>query len=79
MADTFEDAEDEYGNPTDGSRIINCCYPDCGCDGARLCQAENGASARAASYNVEGIYRSKDGRARMKALGDILNPKGLSK
>ena len=29
---------DGYGNPFSGDRIIYCCFPDCGCDGARLCQ-----------------------------------------
>ena len=36
---------DDYGNPFSGDRIIYCCFPDCGCDGARLCQAENGTMA----------------------------------
>ena len=44
---------DQYGNPFTGDRIINCCFPDCGCDGARLCQAENGPSGRACSLNIE--------------------------
>lgn len=44
---------DSYGNPLDGSEIINCCFPDCGCDGARLCQAKNGASGCAVSLNIE--------------------------
>ena len=44
---------DDYGNPKDGSRIINCCFPDCGCDGARLCMAENGASWSARAINIE--------------------------
>ena len=44
---------DNYGNPQNGDRIINCCFPDCGCDGARHCQAENGASNSALSLNVE--------------------------
>lgn len=44
---------DDYGNPKDGSRVINCCFPDCGCDGARLCQAENGASVAASLLNIE--------------------------
>jgi hypothetical protein len=52
-----EDVDDEdldgYGNPIDGSEIINCCFPDCGCDGARLCQARKGASSVAYSFNVE--------------------------
>jgi hypothetical protein len=44
---------DDYGNPTDGSRLINCCFPDCGCDGERLCMAENGASSGACAMNIE--------------------------
>ena len=44
---------DDYGNPFSGDRIIYCCFPDCGCDGARLCQAENGASGCARSLNIE--------------------------
>lgn len=44
---------DAYGNPVSGDRIINCCFPDCGCDGARLCMAENGASTAACSLNYE--------------------------
>jgi hypothetical protein len=48
-----EDPADKYGNPLSGDRIINCCFPDCGCDGARLCQAENGASGCARSLNIE--------------------------
>lgn len=42
---------DSYGNTAD--RIINCCFPDCGCDGARLCMAENGASSGALELNLE--------------------------
>ena len=44
---------DKYGNPIDGSRVINCCFPDCGCDGARLCIAENGASGSSVQLNLE--------------------------
>lgn len=51
--DQPEDGLDSYGNPTDGSRLINCCYPDCGCPGARLCNAENGPSWQATMLNVE--------------------------
>jgi hypothetical protein len=47
------DGLDKYGNPIDGSRTINCCFPDCGCDGARLCQAENGANWGACAINIE--------------------------
>lgn len=44
---------DNYGNPFTGHRIINCCFPDCGCDGARLCMAEKGASGCARLMNIE--------------------------
>ena len=50
----MSDETDAYGNPIDGDRLIYCCYPDCGCDGARLCMAENGASACAMEVNLEG-------------------------
>lgn len=48
-----EEPVDDYGNPLSGDRIINCCFPDCGCDGARLCMAENGASTCALFVNIE--------------------------
>lgn len=44
---------DQYGNPVSGDRLIFCCFPDCGCDGARLCMAERGASGAALSLNIE--------------------------
>ena len=44
---------DQYGNPRNGDRLIYCCFPDCGCDGSRLCMAENGASRAACSINIE--------------------------
>lgn len=44
---------DIYGNPLNGDHIINCCFPDCGCDGERLCTAKNGASGVACEINVE--------------------------
>jgi len=44
---------DDYGNPFSGDRIIYCCFPDCGCDGARLCQAEKGANSSACAMNIE--------------------------
>lgn len=44
---------DKYGNPKSGDRIINCCFPDCGCDGARLCMAENGSNAASMNMNFE--------------------------
>lgn len=48
-----EPIADEYGNPEDGSTFLNCSFPDCGCDGARLCQAESGANSAAAEWNLE--------------------------
>lgn len=45
---------DKYGNPIDGSRLINCCFPDCGCDGSQhYCDAEQGASCGALNLNIE--------------------------
>lgn len=48
---------DKYGNTEDG--VEYCCFPDCGCDGARLCMAKNGASEDSGNYNVEGMYSMK--------------------
>lgn len=48
-----EEPSDKYGNPLSGDRIINCCFPDCGCDGARLCMAEKVASSSACAMNIE--------------------------
>lgn len=62
---------DKYGNPVDGDRILYCCFPDCGCDGARLCMAENGASERCREINVEGMWMRRDHRA-IKARGKLL-------
>lgn len=42
---------DEYGNTEDECKF--CCFPDCGCDGARLCQAEEGASTSSLTLNKE--------------------------
>ena len=53
MNANMHESEDKYGNPTDGSRLIYCCFPDCGCDGARLCMAENGASSGSLMLNLE--------------------------
>lgn len=44
---------DKYDNPVDGSKIINCCFPDCGCDEARLCMAKNGANYCSRVLNIE--------------------------
>ena len=44
---------DKYGNPIDGSSLPNCCFPDCGCDGARNCMADSGASFASCVVNIE--------------------------
>jgi hypothetical protein len=70
-----DETEDKYGNPMDGDRLIYCCFPDCGCDGSRLCMAENGASERSLRQNVEGMYQRTDRiaiRARVELLSDVL-------
>lgn len=48
---------DDYGNTE--AVFAYCCFPDCGCDGARLCMAPGGASDRAARQNVEGMWSRK--------------------
>ena len=53
----------EYGN-TEGQPIDYCQFPDCGCDGARLCMA-NKPNENADQYNVEGMYTDKNPRARL--------------
>lgn len=73
-AELGDEGYDKYGNPLDGSRLINCCFPDCGCDGSRLCMAENGASERACEQNVEGMWRGKTPEQRaavFKLIGSI--------
>ena len=53
-----EPAADKYGNPVDGSSLPFCCFPDCGCDGARLCMAESGPNFSAECLNLE-RFRSR--------------------
>jgi hypothetical protein len=48
---------DAYGNTED--QFDYCSFPDCGCDGERLCMASNGASDNARDFNVEGMYSMK--------------------
>lgn len=57
---------DQYGNTE--SDFNACSFPDCGCDGARLCMAGE-ASERATQYNGEGMYHSADPVARMRFAG----------
>lgn len=59
---------DKYGN-TEGD-FRNCCFPDCGCDGERLCMAGN-ANEAARGCNVEGMYQRRD-RVAIKARMDLL-------
>lgn len=48
---TCEEEVDDYGNTSDS--FLYCSFPDCGCDGARLCMAKSGASSCAMSLNIE--------------------------
>jgi len=64
---------DDYGNTEMDFKY--CSFPDCGCDGARLCMAKNGASDNSLSYNVEGMYNLKDPKPRMRFLGFIFDQK----
>ena len=79
MSDDPHPDDDEnfaaYGNPKNGDRLIYCCFPDCGCDGERLCVADNGSSKRAQRQNVEGMYQRTDKRAiraRMELAADVI-------
>jgi hypothetical protein len=45
------DPADRYGNRYDEMRY--CSFPDCGCDGARLCMAENGPHSGSLGLNIE--------------------------
>jgi hypothetical protein len=66
---------DQYGNTANDFNA--CSFPDCGCDGARLCMAGS-ASDDALSYNVEGMYSSRDPRARMRFVGAVYEGKFAS-
>lgn len=62
----------EYGNTE--YQFDNCSFPDCGCDGARLCMANNGASERSCSGNVEGMWSGKTKEqktAAMKLMSEV--------
>ena len=61
---------DAYGN-TEADPFHFCTFPDCGCDGARLCQARNGANDNASRCNVEGMCTRKD-RAASRARIELL-------
>jgi hypothetical protein len=54
---------DEYGNTEADFKY--CCFPDCGCDGSRLCMAPNGPSENSCRGNIEGMWhRGSDLNAR---------------
>ena len=55
---------DKYGNPANGDELIYCCFPDCSCDGSRLCMAKNGASENCFKGNVEGMWQRGGKEAR---------------
>ena len=58
----------QYGNTEDSFQY--CSFPDCGCDGARLCMAGE-PSDHAARGNVEGMWRGKT-REQRHALFDLV-------
>jgi len=64
-------AVDQYGNPLDGSSLPNCCFPDCGCDGARLCMADSGANSASRAINLERGKVSDDSRYKQSVPWDL--------
>jgi len=71
---------DDYGNEiTEDGEYAQipfkyCAFPDCGCDGSRLCVATEGASERACRQNLEGMYERinrKAAAARMSLAADV--------
>jgi len=48
-----ENGLDQYGNDPDDDVLVNCCFPDCGCDGFRLCMAKKGANNASYALNYE--------------------------
>ena len=60
---------DAYGNTE--NEQTNCSFPDCGCDGARLCMAKNGPSRDSERCNVEGMYQRNDPKAKIAKIGLI--------
>ena len=67
---------DGHGNTEDQFEF--CCFPNCGCDGARLCMASE-ANTNAQKLNVEGMWsgNSKEQRAALLGLvGLVRDEKG---
>ena len=66
-----------YGN-TEADPCHFCQFPDCGCDGARLCQATKGPSEDSMRCNVEQMYSRTDKAAvqgRMETYGLCISRK----
>lgn len=42
---------DDYGNTA--YSFLYCSFPDCGCDGARLCMAKSGPNMASSVLNIE--------------------------
>lgn len=59
---------DAYGNTE--YQFDHCSFPDCGCDGERLCMAGE-ANDNAVNMNVEGMWRN-DTSKRHKAIADLM-------
>lgn len=66
---------DVYGNTE--YQFDHCSFPDCGCDGARLCMAGE-ASDRAVEQNVENMWsgKTKEQRKAVFSLVGSLNKEG---
>lgn len=60
---------DDYGN-TEAQPFDYCTFPDCGCDGARLCMAGE-ANKDAEKMNVEGMWSGKTMKQR-RAVFDLI-------
>lgn len=69
---------DAYGNTED--QFDYCSFPDCGCDGARLCMAGE-PSEYACSGNVENMWSGKSPeqvRARNQLVTDVVNANNIA-
>lgn len=71
-SECLEELQNGFCEPCD--KLRECCFPDCGCDGARVCMAESGASDYALKGNVEGMWSGKTSKQReavMRLVGDL--------
>ena len=60
---------DDYGNTEED--FENCSFPDCGCDGQRLCMSPKGANAEGRLCNKESMYRNTDTKS-LEARRELL-------